>query len=81
MKLNSANDILNNASRYGDWVRRARRRKRLEVLQVGACVCGGAAGGGGATREAITHWYGCGDKRGGVQAPAKSLCCSLPATQ
>lgn len=46
MKLNSANDILNNASRYGDWVRRARRRKRLEVLQVGACVLGGAAGGG-----------------------------------
>ncbi|EFJ44328.1 hypothetical protein VOLCADRAFT_106475 [Volvox carteri f. nagariensis] len=32
-KLTSANDVLQEASRYGDWVRRQERRRKLEKMQ------------------------------------------------
>ncbi|KAG2431685.1 hypothetical protein HYH02_013262 [Chlamydomonas schloesseri] len=45
-KLHGANDILNDASRYGDWVRRTRRRRKLEVMQGALAEISGAGGGG-----------------------------------
>ncbi|PNW84395.1 hypothetical protein CHLRE_03g144104v5 [Chlamydomonas reinhardtii] len=46
VKLHSANDILNDASRYGDWVRRTRRRRKLEIMQGALAELSGAGGGG-----------------------------------
>ncbi|KAG2439935.1 hypothetical protein HXX76_004054 [Chlamydomonas incerta] len=46
VKLHSANDILNDASRYGDWVRRTRRRRKLEIMQGALSELSGAGGGG-----------------------------------
>ncbi|KAG2495360.1 hypothetical protein HYH03_006628 [Edaphochlamys debaryana] len=43
-KLSSANDILQDASRYGDWARRVRRRRRLEVMQGALGVLTAGAG-------------------------------------